>query len=350
MMLTLEERVEVILICGRQGYTHRDVADEFNRRHPQREQIAQSTVTRLLQKFKKTGSVCDASRSGRPNTTTEKEEETILAKVYASPKKSVRRTTKELGLPRTKIQRVLKKHHFHPYKMQLLQKLNEDDPDRRLEMCEWLLQEHHQDTDFLSSIMFSDEANFYVKGEVNRHNLRYWCDENPHWFDDMKQQGGDRIMVWCGLWKDKIFGPYFFDGNVTSEIYLTMLRDSLIPDLDQFGSRPQWFMQDGAPPHYGLQVRRWLDEIFPQHWIGRRGPKEWAPRSPDLNPMDFAVWGCLKANVYSVTIRDKEHLRQRITAECNAFSPDVVRSILRNLATRLQLCYDNGGQHFEHIL
>ena len=72
-------------------------------------------------------------------------------------------------------------------------------------------------------------------------------------------------MVWCGLWKDKIVGPYFFSGNVTSETYLTMLRDFLIPDLNKFGSRPQWFMQDGAPPHYDLQVHRWLDKIFPQH-------------------------------------------------------------------------------------
>ena len=53
---------------------------------------------------------------------------------------------------------------------------------------------------------------------------------------------------------------------------------------------------DETPRHYCLQMRRWLDDIFPRDWIGRRGPTEWAPRSPDLNPLDFAVWVFLKAS------------------------------------------------------
>uniref|UniRef100_A0AAX7UMF9 Uncharacterized protein n=1 Tax=Astatotilapia calliptera TaxID=8154 RepID=A0AAX7UMF9_ASTCA len=53
------------------------------------------------------------------------------------------------------------------------------------------------------------------------------------------------------------------------------------------GTFPEFFQQDGAPPHYGCQVRAFLDEQFPGKWIGRRGPVEWPPRSPDLTPLDF---------------------------------------------------------------
>lgn len=54
---------------------------------------------------------------------------------------------------------------------------------------------------------------------------------------------------------DKIIGSYVFDKTVTSESYLIMLRGLLIPaDLDNFRLRPQWFMQEGASPHYCLQV------------------------------------------------------------------------------------------------
>lgn len=63
---------------------------------------------------------------------------------------------------------------------------------------------------FLSKVMFFDEANFYVNGEVNKQNVHYWSKENPHWFVDNKEQGADRIPVWCGLWKDRVFGPFFF--------------------------------------------------------------------------------------------------------------------------------------------
>lgn len=347
-MLTTEERVELILLCGREGYSQRDVAAEFNQRHPEREPVSHSTVGRLLAKFKSTGSVHDASRSGRPCTTADTEE-VILAKVAASPRKSTRRTSMELGIPRTTLRRVLKKHRWHPYKLQLLHHMTEDDPDRRMEMCDWFLRKLDDNAQFLSTVMFSDEANFYVNGEVNRQNLRYWSDSNPHWFTSNKEQGAARVMVWCGLWKDRIIGPYFFHRNVDSETYLTMLGDSLLPTLDAIGSRPEWFMQDGAPPHYAIQVRTWLDDNFPQ-WIGRRGRVEWAPRSPDLNPMDFAIWGYLKSRVYAVKIRDANHLQERIVAECRAVTPNLVANVLWNMGDRLQTCFDLNGSHIEHII
>nr|CAH7749920.1 unnamed protein product [Callosobruchus chinensis] len=39
------------------------------------------------------------------------------------------------GISRTSIQRILKHYKWHPYKIQLLHELNEDDHDRRLQFC-----------------------------------------------------------------------------------------------------------------------------------------------------------------------------------------------------------------------
>ena len=66
------------------------------------------------------------------------------------------------------------------------------------------------------------------------------------------------------------------------------------------------FQRDGAPPHYGTVVREWLNEKFVGRWIGRRGRIEWPPRSPDLSPCDFFLWGVLKERVYG---RIREALR-----------------------------------------
>jgi hypothetical protein len=38
---TLDERVEIVLLTGRQGWTQRQVADEFNDRHAERNPITQ---------------------------------------------------------------------------------------------------------------------------------------------------------------------------------------------------------------------------------------------------------------------------------------------------------------------
>jgi hypothetical protein len=39
MTLSLDEREEIMLLIGRQGWTQRQVADEFNARHPELQTI-----------------------------------------------------------------------------------------------------------------------------------------------------------------------------------------------------------------------------------------------------------------------------------------------------------------------
>jgi hypothetical protein len=67
MALTLYERVEIVLLSGRQGWTQRQLADEFNARHPERNPITHSAVGKLVKKFKETESVVDKPRVGRPS-------------------------------------------------------------------------------------------------------------------------------------------------------------------------------------------------------------------------------------------------------------------------------------------
>ncbi|KAJ4445979.1 hypothetical protein ANN_12665 [Periplaneta americana] len=67
-------------------------------------------------------------------------------------------------------------------------------------------------------------------------------------------------------------------------------------------------------PHFSRMARRYLDRRFPDRWIRRGGPTAWPPRSPDLNPLDFYLWGHLKSLVYSSPVPDLESLRNRIVA------------------------------------
>ena len=73
---------------------------------------------------------------------------------------------------------------------------------------------------------------FYVNGEVNRQNLLYWSQENPHWMDPSKQQGSQKVMVWSGLWEVHVLGPFFFDEHAKDQTYLNMLRDQSMPQLN----------------------------------------------------------------------------------------------------------------------
>ena len=102
--LTTDERVEIILLCGQVGSSNRSVALQFNNLHPERTPIDQSTVGRLLKRFKETGSVHDRERSGRPRTATgEETATTVLTYIQRSPMKSTRKLSQETGVSRRSV-------------------------------------------------------------------------------------------------------------------------------------------------------------------------------------------------------------------------------------------------------
>ena len=59
-----------------------------------------------------------------------------MAKVAVSPKRSICRILMELDVEKSILHDILKAENFHPYKLQILHQLTEDDPDRRMQMCE----------------------------------------------------------------------------------------------------------------------------------------------------------------------------------------------------------------------
>ena len=62
-----------------------------------------------------------------------------------------------------------KSEKFYPYKLQILHHLNEDDPDRRMQMCEWFSDKLDENVSFTKDfILFIDEAMFYVNDKVKQ--------------------------------------------------------------------------------------------------------------------------------------------------------------------------------------
>ena len=82
-------------------------------------------------------------------------------------------------------------------------------------------------------------------------------------------------MVWAGIWK--IIGPYFFgSSNVTGKKYFKVSTNFLFECLENVTILRQhfFFHQDGAPLHFAITVRNYLDQTFLCRCIGQRGPVE----------------------------------------------------------------------------
>jgi hypothetical protein len=83
-----------------------------------------------------------------------------------------------------------------------------------------------------------------------------------------------------------VYGPFFFmETAITGIVYLDMLQQFLIPQLDEDGLEGRIRLEE---------MREYLNTRFPGWRIGRAGPIAWPPRSPDLTPLDFSYGDSLK--------------------------------------------------------
>ncbi|GFU55404.1 uncharacterized protein TNCV_2549931 [Trichonephila clavipes] len=99
--------------------------------------------------------------------------------------------------------------------------------------------------------------------------------------------------------------------------------------------------------HTANPVKTFLIQTFGEdRIISRRCRYPWPPRSPDLAPTDFWLWGYLKSRVY---LSGPSSLSER-RREVSSIHPDMLHSAVARLATRLEYLLPCGGGHVEHIL
>ena len=79
-------------------------------------------------------------------------------------------------------------------------------------------------------------------------------------------------------------------------------------------------------------------------------PTLWPPNSPDLNPVDYKIWGVLQERVYRVRIHDVDHLKRRLVEEWAQFDQTIIDDAIKQWRQRLRACVRAEGGHFEHMM
>lgn len=197
---------------------------------------------------------------------------------------------------------------------------------------------------FVRHICFTDESTFRKNGYVNRHNCRYWAQENPHIIREAHTQCKHKLNVWAGILGKKMIGPFFIEGNLNGLMYLDMLQNVIVPAMRLAAAEQNmvwtdvWFQQDGAPPHFKRKVTDYLNETLPNRLIGQNGPIRWPPRSPDLTPLDFYLWGFLKDRVFRTGLpKTLDEMRDRILENCTIPDDDMYGKVIESFVTRTNL-------------
>ena len=139
---------------------------------------------------------------------------------------------------------------------------------------------------------------------------------------------------------------------MNGENYLEILCEVVVSQLQ---TKPNFdelfFQQDGAPPHYALRVRDYLNEVFPQHWFRRRGSIEWPPCSPDQTLMDFFFWGVVKNKVYEKNSKTVNELKDYIYDSFREIdeNQNLCSTVCQSVLDRCEECCNVGRGYFEHL-
>ncbi|GFU58323.1 uncharacterized protein TNCV_4389921 [Trichonephila clavipes] len=90
-----------------------------------------------------------------------------------------------------------------------------------------------------------------------------------------------------------------------------MITNFFIPELNNHDVQELWFQQDGATCHTARAIIDLLKDTFGDRLISRFGPVNWPPRSCDLTPLDYFLWGYVndRKELELRAERDKENQR-----------------------------------------
>ncbi|GFU23299.1 transposable element Tc3 transposase [Trichonephila clavipes] len=89
-----------------------------------------------------------------------------------------------------------------------------------------------------------------------------------------------------------------------------------------------WFQQDGATCHTARATIDLLKDTFGDRLISRLGPVNWPPRSCDLTPLDYFLWGYVKSLVYADKPQTLDQLEDNIRRVIADIRPQMLEKVI----------------------
>lgn len=268
--------------------------------------------------------------------------------------KSLREIASEMHVSHTSVSKMAKSVGLKSFKRMRVSRRDQNVRNKRKTRCR-RLNDRYSTAD-VKRIIFTDEKDFTLEVPKNRQNDRVYgkrkSDIPPSRLYHESSRFSKKLMVSAGVsWEGKT-NIHFIDTEktkVNSDVYIELLNNQLLPDCRRlFPENNYIFQQDGAPSHTSKASQNYLAASTPE-FIQK---DEWPPQSPDCNPMDYAIWDCLKEKVYRGK-RDKfdqEQLKNRIVDAWSEITLEEIRSSIKVWKKRLRFVAEEEGGHIEHKL
>src|SRR6476469_6286131 len=352
MVFSKEDRILIHEMLIAKGYGAKLMLKEFPHKN-----WSLTGVKRLLKNIADTGS---SARKVRPMSRRMPEiiaavEEMIMSQ---ESQPGTHRSLNEIA-PKIKVSRSTVRNIVHnDLILKCLKKkraqLTEANQLTRLVRAKQLLRDYPQSK--VHFIRFTDEKLFTVAAPKNAQNDRLYVPASTQKKQvsaarllQMRSTFTKSVMVSVGVSSLGATELIFIDPSVkiNGSYYCdVLLSQQLLPPIRALSEEFFIFQQDSAPAHRTHDTIEMLRLNTPAFIP----PTLWPPNSPDLNPVDYKIWGVLQERVYKTRIRDIEHLKERLVEECASFDQKIIDGSINQWRKRLRACVSADGGHFEHTI
>lgn len=356
MVFSKDDRILIRELRESKGYGAKRLLKEFPMK-----KWSLTSLNRLIKNITVTGSCDRQPGSGRPRSARTDENVTAVEELILSQDSqpgthsSLRKIARQIGISVFSVHSIVHKDiRLKCLKKKRAQQLTDANMLTRLVRSKQLLREYPQSK--VHFIWFTDEKLFTVEAPNNAQNDRLYVTIGAK----KKQVPAARLlrtrstfskslMVSVGVSSlgatelifvepgVKINGAYYRD---------VLLSQNLLPAIREKSGDYFIFQQDSAPAHRANETVAMLKRETPAFI----SPILWPPNSPDLNPVDYKIWGVLQERVYRVKIHDVDHLKRRLVEEWAQFDQIIIDDAIKQWRYRLRACVRAEGGHFEHMI
>ncbi|GFS87494.1 transposable element Tc3 transposase [Trichonephila clavipes] len=141
-----------------------------------------------------------------------------------------------------------------------------------------------------------------------------------------------------------------YNVTVNGDRYRALVTNFFIPELNNQDVQELWFQQDGATCHTARATIVLLKDTLGDRIISRFGPVNWPPRSCDLTPLDYFLWGYVKSLVYADKPQTLDHLEDNIRRVIADIRPQMLEKVIENWTSRLDYIRASRGSPMPEII
>lgn len=329
---TSTEQRHRIIVLNEEGYSCTEIA--------QRVKCHRTTVSRVVNKYKKTGSVHDRQRSGRPRKSTKRQDRTLRRislgnRKLTSPQiNRIWSETCNVEVCTSTVRRRLLAKGLKGCRARSKPYLTNAHRSRRLA---WAKKHVQWTTEQWKKVIFSDESNFYLTGnQCNKYVRRFPGEEFKPYCLNLTVKQPLHVMIWGCIAASGVGRIRIVQGMMNSKQYIEVLEKTMLPSAQQLVGQDFIFQDDNAPCHRAKSVQQWMKKHGVQ-------VLDWPAQSPDLNPIEN-LWSKIGYEISKKHPTNKQELIEAIIAAWNRIvTKEYIKKLVYSMPQRCRLVIRNKG-------